>query len=45
MAETKVIATEESFQYVRMDGEFYEIDVIFDVAMNMQNYERGNLYL
>ena len=45
MAETKIITTEERPQYVRMDGEYYEIDVVFEVAMSMQNYERGNLYL
>lgn len=28
-----------------MDGEYYQIDVVFDVAMSMHNYERGNLYL
>ena len=28
-----------------MDNEFYKIEVVFDVAMTIQNYERGNLYL
>ena len=28
-----------------MDSEFYQIDVIFDVAMTQHNYERGNLYI
>ena len=44
-AETNVKTTDEHSQYIRMDGEFYEVDVVFDVAMSMQNYERGNLYL
>ena len=28
-----------------MDNEYYKIEVVFDVAMTVQNYERGNLYL
>ena len=30
---------------IRMDNEYYQIEVIFEVAMSMHNYERGNLYL
>ena len=30
---------------VRMDGETYRIEVVFDVAMSMHNYERGNLFV
>lgn len=28
-----------------MDGEYYQIEVVFEVAMSPQNFERGNLYL
>ena len=28
-----------------MDGEYYKIEAIFEVAMTMHNYERGNLYM
>ena len=28
-----------------MDSEFYQIDVVFDVAMTQHNFESGNLYL
>ena len=36
--------TEENDQ-VRMDNEFYSIEVVFEVAMTLHNYERGNLYM
>ena len=28
-----------------MDNEYYQIEVIFEVAMTLHNYERGNLYV
>ena len=30
---------------IRMDNEHYEIELIFEVAANNHNYERGNIYL
>ena len=28
-----------------MDNEYYQIEAVFDIAMTMHNYERGNLYM
>jgi len=30
---------------IRMDSEYYQLEVVFEVAMTMHNFERGNLYL
>ena len=38
------VATQED-KNIRMDSEFYQIEVVFEVAMTPQNYERGNLYI
>ena len=27
-----------------MDSEYYQIEIVFEVAMTKHNYERGNLY-
>jgi hypothetical protein len=32
-------------QKIRMDKHHYEIEVVFEVAATVHNYERGNLYL
>ena len=41
----KVKTVDEMSQSVRMDSEYYSIEVVFEVAMTRHNYERGNLYL
>jgi len=28
-----------------MDNEYYQVEVVFEVAMTVHNYERGNLYV
>ena len=28
-----------------MDSEYYQIDIEFEIAVTMHNYERGNLYV
>ena len=33
------------FKAIRMDNEYYQIEVEFDVSMSQHNYERGNLYV
>jgi len=38
----KVTKTEKE---LRMDSEYYQIDVTFDVATTAHNLERGNLYI
>lgn len=30
---------------IRMDDEYYAIDIVFEVAMTMYNFERGNIFI
>lgn len=30
---------------IKMDNEFYELEIVFDIAETAHNYQRGNIYI
>ena len=47
--ESKVITEKETqdpeIGLIRMDDEYYAIEIVFEVAMTEHNFERGNIYV
>lgn len=30
---------------IKMDNEFYELEIVFEIAETAHNYQRGNIYI
>ena len=42
---SKVETADPEVGLIRMDDEYYAIEIVFEVAMTMHNFERGNIYV